>query len=253
MRRCRELEERRAFECRLTRDRALETLDEAEAFLRDRGLLTRTADCRLPSLYEACHEEPYAPGSPGFGQWPATKWPWFGELARRGYLVLRIHRGKNLLVTDGIAALADPLCRSELERMEAADPGWARVLQHLAAAGPSTPEDLRVELDLKPKELKLLRAPLERCGAVVARAIDHSDEGLVELARWDQAYPEPAADGGLEELILAGARAAVLAPEADVRKWFSWTSLLPGVVERLVADGRLERPEPGWVSLPEGE
>ena len=30
-------------------------MEEAEAFLRDRGLLTRTADCALPSLYEACH------------------------------------------------------------------------------------------------------------------------------------------------------------------------------------------------------
>ena len=34
-----DLEERRAYECRLTPGRALETLDEAEEFLRDRGLL----------------------------------------------------------------------------------------------------------------------------------------------------------------------------------------------------------------------
>ena len=55
-----DLEERRAHECRLTPDRALETLDEAEEFLRDRGLLTRTTDSALPSLFGACHEEPYA-------------------------------------------------------------------------------------------------------------------------------------------------------------------------------------------------
>src|SRR5205823_12870103 len=36
------LQERRAFLCRLEPDRALETLDEAEPFLRDRGVLTRT-------------------------------------------------------------------------------------------------------------------------------------------------------------------------------------------------------------------
>ena len=47
------LQDRRAFDCRLTPDRALRTLAEAEAFLRDRGLLTRTADCALPSLYDA--------------------------------------------------------------------------------------------------------------------------------------------------------------------------------------------------------
>ena len=75
-----ELRERRAFECRLTPDRALGSLDEAEAFLLDRGLLTRTADCALPSLYGACHEEAYAPDKPGFGQWPRTKWRWFGGL-----------------------------------------------------------------------------------------------------------------------------------------------------------------------------
>jgi hypothetical protein len=70
-----ELRERRAVECRLTPDRALGSLDEAEAFLRDRALLTRTPDCALPSLYEACHEPPYRPGAAGFGTWPATKWP----------------------------------------------------------------------------------------------------------------------------------------------------------------------------------
>jgi hypothetical protein len=74
-----ELQERRALECRLTPDRALQSLDEADAFLADRGLLTRTADCALPSLYGACHEPPFKPGKPGFATWPATKWPWFAE------------------------------------------------------------------------------------------------------------------------------------------------------------------------------
>src|SRR5205823_509317 len=155
MSRLQELQERRANECRLTPDRALRTIDEAEAFLRDRGLLTRTADSALPSLYEACHEDPYAPGRGGFGEWPATKWRWFGELAdREGMQRLNVHhRGKNLLVTAEVAALFDPICRSEIERMSAV-PEWARVLDHLAAAGPSETEDLKVELGLKPKELK---------------------------------------------------------------------------------------------------
>jgi hypothetical protein len=60
------LREQRAFLCRLSADRALESVEEAEAFLRDRGLLTRTANGALPSLYAACHEDPYQPGSPGF-------------------------------------------------------------------------------------------------------------------------------------------------------------------------------------------
>jgi hypothetical protein len=238
-----ELLERRAFECRLTPDRALESLDEAEEFLLDRGLLTRTTDCALPSLFEACHEEPYAPGSPGFGQWPRTKFGWFGELGARGHPVLAIHRGKSLLVTREVAQLIDPISRAELSRLEA-DP----LLRHLAEAGPSELGDLQLELGLAPKELKRLRVPLERCGAVVARSIvyeePHRHTSL--LARWDQVFPEPSAEGGLAELVVAGVRAAVVAPEAEPERWFAWRE--DGLVERLVDEGRLVRPEAGWVA-----
>jgi hypothetical protein len=164
------LRERRAAECRLTPDRALESLAEAEAFLTDRGLLTRTADCALPSLYEACHEDPYRPGSPGFAAWPATKWPWFGELAERGYLITGVHRSKNLLVSPEVARLLDPICRAETERMRDSDCGWRLLLDHLAATGPASAEDLRTELRLKRQELKALVFPLVRCGAVISRS-----------------------------------------------------------------------------------
>ena len=241
-----DLRERRAFECRLTPDRALGSLDEAEAFLLDRGLLTRTADCALPSLFEACHEEPYAPASPGFGQWPRTKFPWFGELGARGYLVLGVHRGKSLLVTAEVAALLDPVCRAELERL-----GDDALLRHLAEAGPSELEDLQLELGLKPKELKSLRSPLERCGAVVSRSIvyqePHRHTSL--LSRWDQLVPE-SGEGGLGDAVVAGVRAAVVAPEDELRRWFSW-ALPAELVDGLVAEGRLARPEPGWVATAE--
>jgi hypothetical protein len=223
-----ELEQRRAYECHLTPDRALETLDEAEGFLRNRGLLTRTADSALPSLFEACHEEPYALESPGFGQWPATKFPWFGQLGARGHVILAIHRGKSLLVTDKVAALLDPILRAELARMEEANDGWARLLRHLADAGPSELGDLQTELALERKELRQLRYPLERCGAVVARSIvyeePHRHTSL--LARWDQVHPERS--GGddprqaLGDLLCAGVRAAVVAPERELERWFSW-------------------------------
>jgi hypothetical protein len=250
MRTLAELEERRAHECRLTPDRALETLDEAEEFLRNRGLLTRTADCALPSLFEACHEEPYARESPGFGQWPATKFPWFGQLAARGYLTVAIHRGKSLLVTDEIAVVADPICRAELERMAKADEGWARLLRHLEDAGPSELGDLQLELELTPKELKSLRAPLERCGAVVARSIvyeePHRHSSL--LARWDQAQPEPSSTRdprqALGDLVCAGVRAAVVVPEREPARWFSWRWLWDDrLIDDLVAQGRLVRVE----------
>ncbi len=246
-----ELLERRAYECRLTPDRALATFEEAQRFLHERGLLTRTADSALPSLFEACHEEPHSAGSAGFGQWPATKWPWFGELAACGALVVRVHRGKNLLVTDELAGLLDPICRAELERMQEADPGWARLLDHLAEAGPSNIEDLQVELELKPKELKSLRAPLERCGAIVSRSLrmtaGHGHAHTSELARWDQVYPGgsavgPALDQALGDLLVAAVRAAVIAPEGELKRWFSWQWYWDdAIVTELVTEGRLIR------------
>jgi len=245
------LRERRAFECRLTPGRALRTLDDAEAFLRGRGLLTRTADCALPSLYEACHEDPYQPGGRGFATWPATKWPWFGELAERGYLIAAVHRGKNLLVTGEAAALLDPICRAEMERMRAADPGWRLLLDHLAAAGPSSLDDLRIELQLKRQELKSLRAPLERCGAIISRSLQvTAGEGHLhtsELARWDQVRPgtggaDPDPGRALQDLVVAGVRAAVVAPERELTRWFSWPWYWSGtLVDDLVREGRLRR------------
>ncbi|MBV9095378.1 MAG: hypothetical protein JO132_16130 [Streptosporangiaceae bacterium] len=246
------LQEQRAMRCRLTADRALRSLDEAEAFLLDRAMLTRTADCALPSLYEACHEDPYQLGRPGFATWPATKWSWFGELAERGYLVTAVHRGKNLVVSGEVARLLDPICRAETARMRASDRGWARLLDHLAAAGPSSLEDLRAELGLKRQELKELRAPLQRCGAVVSRSLHvTAGEGhphSSELARWDQVYrgtadaaaADPAAAFG--ELVEAGVRAAVVAPEAELRRWFSWTWYWTGsLVDDRVRRGRMRR------------
>jgi hypothetical protein len=247
-----ELQERRTFECRLTADRALGSLDEADAFLGERGMLTRTTDSALPSLYEACHEEPFKPGSAGFATWPATKWPWFGELTVRGHLCVAVHRGKNLLVNQETAALLDPICRAETERMRAADPGWRRLLDHLAAAGPSGIDDLVTELGLKRQELKALRVPLERCGAIVARSVEMTaGEGHThssELSRWDQVYPGPlglaAADPAeaLGNLLVTAVRAAVLAPEAEVRRWFSWQWYWAAtIVDDLIGTGRLRR------------
>jgi hypothetical protein len=262
-----ELLERRDFECRLTTDRALGSLDEAEAFLRDRALLTRTADCALPSLYEACHEPAYRPGTAGFGSWPATKWPWFGALTERGHLCVAVHRGKNLLVSAEAAALLNPICRAETDRVRAEDPGWRRLLDHLARVGPSTTEDLRTELSLKRQELKALRSPLERCGVIVARSIamtsgrDHGDDADggddhrhdTELSLWNQAYQGPpsatsatsaASDPAeaLADLVVAAVRAAVLAPEPELRRWFSWPWYWSGtLIDDLVRAGRLRR------------
>lgn len=250
-----ELQRRRAYLCRLTPDRALQSSGEAQRFLGDRGLLTRTPDSALPSLFEACHEEPYAAGSRGFGSWPATKYPWYFQLADLPDVhELRVHNGKSILFTDETLALVDPICRAELARMEE-DVTWAPLLGHLADAGPSTLDDLQTELGLKPKALKSLRAPLERCGAIVSRSIrvalpEGGHAHTSELLRYDQAYPEPSPGGGIDDLIVAGVSAAVIAPEHEItRAWFSWRWLFDDqLVERLVSEGRLARIEPRWVT-----
>ena len=247
------LERRRQIECRLDPALALETFAQAEDFLGSRGLLTRTADGALPSLFAACHERPYAPGTRGFGSWPATRYPWFWELGRAaGVVDVAIHRGRRLLLTAATAALADPLCRAELAAREQAGDDPARLLRHLSDAGPSHVEDVKLELGWGARSLRAARAPLERFGALVSRSVtvaagagSHRHTSL--LSRWDQVVPGSAA-GGIDELIVAGVRAAVVAREAELRGWFSWP-LPERLVDGLVDGGRLRRPAPGWVSL----
>jgi hypothetical protein len=237
-----ELEERRAHLCRLTPDRALGDLDEAAGWVVDRGMVTLTADSALPSLFAACHEPPYKPGARGFGSWPKTKYWWGLALSRHPELVrLRIHRGKVLLTSRAVAALADPLCRDELERLQ----GEARrLVEHLAAAGPSLVEEVREELDLDAATLRRVRASAERVGAVVSREVVLAEphRHTSELRRWDQVFPDEQ-DGGIVELAEAGLRAAVLAPEAELKRWFTWR-VDPSQLRQV------ERPAPGWVAAP---
>jgi hypothetical protein len=46
-------------------------------------------------------------------------------------------------------------------------------------------------------------------------------------------------------------KAAVLAPEKDLIRWFSWRWLLPpDLVGQLVDRGLATRPGPGWLAAP---
>jgi hypothetical protein len=226
----------RAFLLRLTPDRALQTLDEAEEFLRDRGMLTLTPSCSLPSLFGACHEPPYREGSRGFGSWPRTKWPWGFELRQRpAVLWSKLLRGQGLFLSQDVARVADPLCRAELARAE--DGGFGeearRLVEHLRH-GPALLEDLRNELGL---DVRPARRRLERVGALVSRDVfAEGHANTSEVLRWDHAHPEPG-EGTLDDLIVAAVHAAVEVPEREVRSWFPWRP----DTERLVAEGRLRR------------
>jgi hypothetical protein len=241
----------RAYLCRLTPDRALETLEDAVAFLTDRGMLTRMPDSALPSLFGACHEEAGNPAGRGFDLWPKTKWIWSFQLTSgsRGVLT-KMHRGKSLYLSPATARVFDPLVRGEIR---SADGDEALLLEHLADHGPSLNEDVQVELGWDAKRLKAARNRLERVGAIVCDGLvfDSSESWhFAPMRRWDHVVTERAnSDDPYADVVAAGVRAAVVAPESDIRSWFSWP-LPHGTIERLIQDGRLVRAGSGLVGSP---
>ena len=246
----------RDYLLRLTPDRALETLDEATEWVRERGLVTLLSRKSLQSLFVACDEEPYKEGGRGFASWPKTKWWWGGALQERGLLYAKLLRGTGVFLSDEIAALADPLCRNELARVEAGEYGEhaSRLVAHLAEAGPSLVDELMDELDIARQSFRSVRKRLEAHGAVVARGmrIAVSAGGhrhVSELRRWDQLRPTPSFQGGLPDLVVGGVRAAVTAPDREVQSWFSWRAD-DGLIQRLLEEGRLGRPRPGLLAIP---
>ena len=251
-----DLRQKRLHDCRLTPDRALQTLEEAETFLVDRGMLTLTQDSALPSLFAASHEEPYKKGSPGFGSWPKTKYVWAFQLTERpGVLSLKVHRGKQLLCHQAAIRAIDPLARAALAEAEAAADDRARLVRHLKSAGPSQIDDVKAELGLEAPALRKIREQLESVAAVVSRDIEVADgkgghKHTSELRRWDQAWNKPwraTEKAALAELALIGVRAAVLAHQDEVGKWFSWPIEWP-IIADLITARRLIRPGAGWLA-----
>jgi hypothetical protein len=251
-----ELRQRRLHDCRLAPERALQTLDDAEAFLIDRGVLTLTQDSAVPSLFAACHEEPYKRGSSGFGSWPKTKYVWAFQLTERpGVLALKVHRGKQLLCHRDATRAIDPLARAALAEADESADDRARLVRHLRSAGPSLLDDVKTELSLAPPALRKLRERLESVAAVVARDVEVPDgkgghKHTSELRRWDQVWNKPwraTEEAALAELVLIGVRAAVLTHEDEVGKWFSWP-IERWLVADLVASRRLVSPGPGWLA-----
>ena len=241
------LEAERSRACRLTPDLALADIDEAAAWVRERGIVTITPDCALPSLFAACHEPPYRPGSRGFGLWPRTKYPWAVELtAHPGIHGLKIHRGKRVLVSDAVAAVLDPLCRAALDAARDSP-----LVAHLRSAGPSLVDDLRVELGLSAAALRRLREPLERTGAIVTRSVTvpaatGGHRHTSELRLWPQAEtPVPGTNVSPEDGPGRPARRGRAGGRARARRTRSRAGsrgrCRTGTVERLVAEGRIVR------------
>ncbi len=116
------------------------------------------------------------------------------------------------------------------------------LLDHLGEAGPSRPDDLLVELELSRKELKDLRAPLERCGAVVTRFERADDDHISTLYRWDQLVPRAEGPADLGPLVVAAVQAAVVVPEREPSRWFSWRWRWDDGLARPAGRGRRAHP-----------
>jgi len=245
-----ELEIRRIEVCRLDPLFALDEFEDAQAFLEDRGLLTLTACCSLPNLFGACHEEPASPGRPGFGQWPKTRWWWGGELEESpGVMTTKLHRGKVLYLAARLVELVDPLCRIETARADAGDHGVeaARVMAHLASAGSSTTDDLKLELGLETRGYQKVRRLLESRGAILSRSItielaNGGHRHMSQISRWDQVVEKSSRDPdeAIVELLVAVVNAAVLIPETEARRALTWT-VPKEIVERSIDEGRVRR------------
>ena len=158
------LDRRRRDLCRLSPQRALATIEEAELFLVERGMLTLTPDSALPSLFGATHEAPFAPGRSGLAP---TRRPSGGGVGlsvlcrascRRSCTAVRASFCRNAAPT-----VVDPLCRRELAAAVAGDLGDTarQIVDHLEAAGPSLLEELKEELGLEAKALRSARQKLE--------------------------------------------------------------------------------------------
>jgi hypothetical protein len=167
-----------------------------------------------------------------------------------GVVPTKLHRGKSLYLPQCVAGLVDPLCRAKVAAAASGELGEScrQIVEHLETAGPSLVEELKDELGLDARTLRSARHKLEARGAVSSAAVRLGADGgshihSSRLTRWDQLVHVPASQAttaeALAELAVAGVNAAVLAPRAEVARWFAWRVDAP-MVDELVESGRLQ-------------
>ena len=230
--------ERREHDCRLASDRWLTTLDEARSFLDDRGVLSITPSCWLPSLFGACPPNP-DPGAGGFAAMPVHRWWWPGALSELpGVRRTKLLRGKVLLMEDDLFRAIAPLCVLELARAEQGAYGTdgQQLVAYLDQQGPSLLGQARDALGFPSRSMARVRQQLEAVGAVISEDIQlpAANGGHVRtsrLSRVDQCPPllvDSTADLPVarRRLIAAAVRAAVVAPRDDVERWFTWPNVI---------------------------
>jgi hypothetical protein len=159
----------------------------------------------------------------------------------------KLHRGKSLFLSPYVAGLVDPLCRAEIAAAHSGELGEScrHIVEHLETGGPSLLEELKDELGIDARKLRAARQKLEARGAVSSTSVRLTTDGASHvhssrLTRWDQlvAASQATTAEALAELAVAAVHAAVLAPRAEVARWFTWRIDAP-VVDELIESGRL--------------
>jgi hypothetical protein len=252
------LQSLRDHRLRLSPRRFLSTLEDARAFLSDRGILTTLPSCSLPSLFGAC-APPKERNARGWDRWPQDKWWWDTALgSSEGVLTLKVLRGKRLFVDDRLIPAFDAVCRACLVDADNGEYGGdvAALVHELSVSGPINLDEMGTRLGLDAGTVRRARSVAERLGAVVSREIEvparnGGHRHTSELRRWDQISPTPTAVPAAERVdnaIEAGVTAAIASSEHEAERWFTWPS--HGAAQRLVDQGRLTRPCEGWVATP---
>lgn len=234
------LDDERPIRHRLAQGLALKDLDDAAGFVEELGLLLQTPHPFLPSLFAAVQGKPAKPGAAGFGQWPEHAWSWAGELAERDDVLLtKVILGKRTLVHERLWPALDAAVRG---RKVAGDAEEA-IVETLRANGAVRTDHLRkmAGLESANKSYQKAMGNLEALGVVIARPItvdNHKHVASAEL--WETKFKKPLSkDRGADAFVLAALRAAGVAPEREVIKWFAWPKdEIAAALRRLVAAGK---------------
>ena len=164
-------------------------------------------------------------------------------------LTTKLHRGKVMYLAGRLVDLVNPPCRIETAKADPGDHGGeaARVMAHLASAGSSTTDDLKLELGLESRGYQKVRRLLEGRGAILSRTItiDVASGGhrhMSQISRWDHVVDKSSGDPeeAMADLLGAVVDAAVLIPETEARRALTWT-VPRDAVERSIDDGRIRR------------
>jgi hypothetical protein len=249
--------ELREHDCRLAADRWLTSLDEARSFLYERGMLSTTPSCWLPSLFGACPPNP-DPAARGFAAMPVNRWWWPGALSDLpGVRRTKLLRGKVLLMDADLFGAIAPLCVMELARAEAGAYGTdaQQLVMYLDQQGPSILGEARAALGFPSRTMARVRQQLEAVGAVISEDVElpAANGGHMHtsrLLRVDQWLPLSNSPDDVatayRHLVAAAVHAAVVAPRDDVERWFIWPAQT--MIAELVDDGTLIVPARGWLT-----